>query len=138
VDAERFDDLTKAMAGGATRRRALRLAGGGLAGALLAAAGLGRRAGAQDDPRCDEFYAECRARAEEACGGPQPSADVAPEAFLAWVACMEEQPACRRALMACPRNCKTGEGACSGCREDQVCAATSNPGNRLVCRCISL
>ena len=36
MDGQRFDDLTKALAGGATRRRALRLAGGGLAGALLA------------------------------------------------------------------------------------------------------
>jgi hypothetical protein len=50
MDGRRFDQMTKAMANGATRRRALRLAGGGLGGALLAAAGLGRRAGAQPGP----------------------------------------------------------------------------------------
>ena len=50
MDGQRFDDLTKAMANGATRRRALRLAGGGLAGALLAAAELRNRAGAQGAP----------------------------------------------------------------------------------------
>ena len=44
MDGQRFDAMARAMAGGATRRRALRLAGGGLAGALLAAAGLGGRA----------------------------------------------------------------------------------------------
>ncbi len=50
MDAERFDAMARAMASGATRRRALRLAWGGLAGALLAAAGLGNRAGAEQGP----------------------------------------------------------------------------------------
>ena len=50
MDAEQFDTMAKAMASGSTRRLALRLAGGAMAGALLAAAGLGRRAGAQGKP----------------------------------------------------------------------------------------
>ncbi len=45
----RLDAVAKAMASGSTRRRALRLAGGRLAGALLAAVGLGGRAGAQGE-----------------------------------------------------------------------------------------
>ena len=55
LDGQRFDTWTRAMANGATRRRALRLAGGGLAGAVLAAVGVSRRAGArQDDPPCGQ------------------------------------------------------------------------------------
>ena len=59
MDGQRFDAMTKAMASGSTRRRALRLAGGGLAGALLAAAGLGKRVAAQENqpvfPNCQEY-----------------------------------------------------------------------------------
>ena len=50
MDAQRFDQMAKAVGRGATRRQALRRAGGGLAGAQLAAAGLGNRAGAQGKP----------------------------------------------------------------------------------------
>ncbi len=49
MDGQRFDAMAKAMANGATRRLALRLAGGAMAGAVLAAAGLGRRVGAQEN-----------------------------------------------------------------------------------------
>src|SRR5262245_45879680 len=38
----RFDELAKALAGGLTRRQALRGIGGGLVGAVLAAVGLGK------------------------------------------------------------------------------------------------
>jgi hypothetical protein len=38
----RFDDLAKALAGGMSRREAMRRMGGGLAGTLLAALGLAR------------------------------------------------------------------------------------------------
>ena len=44
MDGRRFDDLTKALAGGATRRRVLRGALGGAAGAVLALLGRGRGA----------------------------------------------------------------------------------------------
>jgi hypothetical protein len=48
MDAERFDTVTKALAGGASRRRVLAGVGGGLLG--LALAGRGRRAAAQALP----------------------------------------------------------------------------------------
>ena len=43
----RMDEVAKALVRGATRREELRLAGGGLAGALLAAVGLTNQVGAQ-------------------------------------------------------------------------------------------
>ena len=45
MDGHRFDELTR-MTAGTSRRRALRLLGGGLAAALLAALGRGDRAAA--------------------------------------------------------------------------------------------
>ena len=48
MDGERFDDLTKKLAGGVSRRRALGLLAGGTVSALGAAFGRGRRAAAQD------------------------------------------------------------------------------------------
>ena len=48
MDGERFDDLTRKLAGGVSRRRALGLLAGGTVGALGAAFGRGRRAAAQD------------------------------------------------------------------------------------------
>ena len=58
MDGQRFDDLTRAMATGTSRRRLLRLGGGGLAGALLAATGLGHRAradGVAEFPGCVDY-----------------------------------------------------------------------------------
>ena len=53
MDGERFDDLTRKLAGGVSRRRALGLLAGGTVGALGAAFGRGRRAAAQDiDDAC--------------------------------------------------------------------------------------
>jgi hypothetical protein len=43
--ANAFDELAKALAEGVTRRGALRLVGGGFAGALLASVGLGKAYG---------------------------------------------------------------------------------------------
>jgi hypothetical protein len=148
MDAERFDGLTRAVAGGATRRRALRLAGGGLAGALLAAAGLGDRAPralAQrlypGPPHCDELYARCFAASVEACG-PRPPYSGSPE-FPAWFACSAEQGDCIHAQRVCPTHCTPGEGACSGCGGDGggnggICIALVNPNGRLLCRCVDL
>ena len=61
MDGQRFDVMAKEVARGATRRQALRLAGGGLAGALLGAVGFGRRARADWEWRshCDELHARC-------------------------------------------------------------------------------
>ena len=136
----RLDAVAKAVARGATRRQALRLAGGGLAGALLAAVGLGdlaRRARAQPTswgPQCDEFHARCAAQTVEACV-PAPSSHD-PE-WSAWYACMLEQRECQTAQHACPTHCTPGKGACSQCREHQVCVTALNPANQLMCRCVS-
>ena len=50
MDGSRFDDLTRRMAMGTSRRQALRLGGGGLATALLTLAGRGEAA-ADDTPK---------------------------------------------------------------------------------------
>ena len=63
MDGQRFDGLARALAEASTRWRGLRLAGGAVAGALLAAAGLRDRAGAQGRP----VFTYCRAD-----GGPRP------------------------------------------------------------------
>ena len=112
MDAERFDDLTKALAGGATRRRALRLAGGGLAGALLAAAGLRNRAGAQG------------------AGGEQPeftycyNGEAAGPAFDTGI--------------SIPKGDGKPCGGPGECREGQICIALVNPVGKLLCRCVDL
>ncbi|CAA9558426.1 MAG: hypothetical protein AVDCRST_MAG19-1424, partial [uncultured Thermomicrobiales bacterium] len=124
-----------------------RLAGGGLAGAILAAAGLGdrpRRALAQQahaHPRCDELHAQCLAASVEACG-PRPPYSGSPE-FAVWFACSAEQGDCIHAQRVCPTHCTAGEGACSGCSGDGggdggICIALVNPEGHLLCRCVTL
>ena len=105
----RLDAVAKAVARGATRRQALRLAGGGLAGALLAAAGLGKRAGAQGAPR----FVNCQNGLFDE-GERYPYLDLDDFEFHA----------------PC--------GPAYGCPEGKFCAAAINPGNHLVCRCISV
>jgi len=48
MDGQRFDGLTRELAQETSRRRVLRLAGGGLGAALLAALGAGKGARAQE------------------------------------------------------------------------------------------
>ena len=131
MDAQRFDAVAKAMASGSTRRQALRLAGGGLAGALLAAAGLGKRAGAQEEntKHCDDLRARCIADATECAGETE-----------FFHRCLErsDAPSCHAYFQACPDNCNMGERGCLGCTEGQFCTGLVNPSNRLVCRCVSL
>ena len=137
LDGQRFDAMARAMANGATRRRALRLAGGGLAGALLAAVGLGRRAGAQDGPPCGELRARCFERGEATCG-PEPTNSNTP-AHLAWHDCIFAVPVCQSYLQTCNGSCAL-MGGCgqTGCPQGGVCATAVNPGNQIVCRCVSL
>ena len=132
MDGQRFDQMTRAMAGGATRRQALRLAGGGLAGALLAAVGLGRRVGAQES--CDVLLARCTEEIGGACDGLQ---------GRPYLNCLEEQGrACSGYLEACTSNCgsndpsrRTCEG---GCPQGGACTVALNAGSVIVCRCVSL
>ena len=137
MDGQRFDALARAMAGGATRRRALRLAGGGLAGALLAAAGLGRRAGAQDGVPCGDLEARCDEQAVAACG-PKPSNSASPE-HDAWLDCRYSVPVCQSYVQACRVACEYTSGCPPhGCPRDEFCNMVINHGDRLQCRCVSL
>ena len=108
MDGQWFDAMAKAVADGSTRRRALRLAGGGLAGALLAAAGLGRRAGAQEN--VPEFT-HCNS-AEGGAVAVNPGTDE----FALGLPC----------------------GGNADCPQDKICIAAVNPGNQLACRCVRL
>ena len=135
MDGQRFDSLARAMASGATRRRTLRLAGGGLAGALLAAAGLGRRARAELNPACGDLEARCYEQGLEACGPMQHD-----DLYGPWADCLfREVPVCRSYFQNCSGVCAY-MGGCGqvGCPEGQSCQALLNPGNRIVCRCRSL
>ena len=111
MDGQRFDQMTRAMASGSTRRRALRLAGGGLAGALLAAAGLGRRASAQGPEGEKPLFTNCN----PGSGGV--------------------------IFHGLDENVLGGDSLpCGGnedCPQDRVCASAVNPGNRVVCRCVT-
>ena len=110
MDAHRFDGLTRALASGATRRRTLRLAGGGLAGALLAAAGLRDRAGAQEFGRA--IFATCEQNREPGEGPP-----------------FQTGPHDPLFVFSKP---------CPACPQDQVCATVVNPEGHLFCRCAKL
>ena len=92
MDAQRFDALARAMASGSTRRQTLRLAGGGLAGALLAAVGLAEAA-AQD--LCKPPGARCR-RGGDCCSG----------------LCRKRKGATRGRCRDCPSGTKPCAGSC--------------------------
>ena len=115
MDAERFDDLTKAMASGATRRRALRLAGGGLAGALLAAVGVSRRAGAEHGPQEGEGRPEFT-YCSHGHAGPDFNTEEDP-----WVS-----------------DGKPCGGGPNDCPHGSICIALVNPVGHLGCRCVKL
>ena len=136
MDGQRFDLMAKAMAGGATRRRALRLAGGGLAGALLAA-GLGRRAGAQQES-CGDLHARCLERAGGACGTPE----TAETAFAHYTCLSQQGGVCNAYFESCAHSCgsfdTSGRACASGCPGDTTCIVTTTPGNVVLCRCVEL
>ena len=148
MDGQRFDEMTREMAGGATRRQALRLAEGGLAGALLAAVGLGKRAGAQKvPPACGDLEARCVESAGGACEGLEAGS-------LPYFNCLAEHggEACRAFFTVCTEGCDFpsnnglvcqalepgGETSVSGCPQGKFCATAVNAGNQIVCRCVSL
>ena len=110
MDAERFDSLTRVMASGSTRRRALRLAGGGLAGALLAAVGVGKRAEAQQDKPIFSYCNDGEGGVilnDVDLGDPQ-NGDALP----------------------CGGN--------ADCPGDKICISQVNPTGRIRCRCVEI
>ena len=143
MDGQRFDAITRSVAAtldgrapGVSRRRALRLAGGGLVGALLAAAGFGRRAGAQGGPPCGELYARCLEAVGDACREEEDHPNMSP------YPCYAEHGggACRAWIQACPSSCGAPNlgGFQDRCSEGRSCATALNPGNQIVCRCVEL
>ena len=66
MDSERFDDLTRALASGVSRRQTLKLLGGSLAGGLMVFLGIGE-AGA-DPPGCKREGKNCT-RHDQCCSG---------------------------------------------------------------------
>ena len=67
MDGRRFDTVAKAVAGGATRRQALRRLGGGLVGGALAALGLGPAAAQETCPRCRQCIAQFQGSCVSVC-----------------------------------------------------------------------
>ena len=108
MDAQRFDTMAKAVGRGTTRRQALRLAGGGLAGALLAAAGVGNRAGAQEPP----VIQNCRFAGGEGAQIINPGTDD----FRIGLPC----------------------GGDEDCPQGRFCTQLVTASGRVVCRCVEL
>ncbi|CAA9570042.1 MAG: hypothetical protein AVDCRST_MAG19-2682 [uncultured Thermomicrobiales bacterium] len=113
MDPQRFDAMAKAMANGATRRRALRLAGGGLAGALLAAAGLGKRARAQGRP----VFTYCQRGLFNEEGEKYP--------YITGPGTDDFEIA---------KPC----GPAHDCNQGKTCVALVNPVGQLLCRCVDV
>ena len=112
MDGQRFDALTRTMATGASRRRALRLAGGSLAAALLTAVVRGRQASAAEVivTNCINY-------------GPPP----------------HQGGAGAQVTVVQPGELVVIAKTCGGCgREGSFCAALLNPANELICRCLTL
>jgi hypothetical protein len=107
MDGQRFDELTRSVAAGTSRRRVLRLAGGGLAAALLGVLGRG------DQVAAAVVFGHCVSYGET--GGPPLFSGEPGEGEV--VSMGRPCPACAHI-----------EGA--------FCAVVLNPGGELQCRCI--
>lgn len=121
MDGQRFDELTRTMAAGTSRRRVLRLAGGGLVGALLAITG-GR----------------ARVRAEDLIPSPEIRGPV--EGPPLFTNCLNGskgpliiQDPNDQLLVSRPCG-----GSLDGCPGDNICIALVNPKGQLLCRCVDV
>jgi hypothetical protein len=105
-----FDALTKVLASGLPRREALRRLGGGLAGALLASLGLGRKAWSDPD-----LNSACASFCGDHCGFAKGGGNT-------YSQCVSSCKKCVRATGALPCGClsrdSTGVACCTG---DQFC-----------------
>jgi hypothetical protein len=119
MEQDRFDDLTRALARGTSRRQALKLLGGSLAGGLLAFLGVGEAAA---DNLCKPIGKKCN-KTSQCCG-------VANATVTCNGTC--QVGACKAGFGNCddnpangcetPLNTNTNCGACgNACTEDQTC-----------------
>jgi len=122
MDGSRFDDITRALAAGASRRAVLRRLGAGLAGVGLAAAGRGA-ARAAPSP-CAAFCADqpgargaqCRQACRACAGGPAATCLNAATGSFACTDLLTDEANCG----ACGAACGAGETC-----QDAVCCATT-------------
>ena len=131
LDGSRFDEITKALASGTSRRTVLRRLGAGLAGLGLAATGRGAAQAAPNQCAavCDQLFDEGPAQATckqvcESCPGGV--SDLCPGTTngVTTVTC------CGRDTVCCPG------GACCDPRTEMCCGSTCCPislKDRVVC-----
>jgi hypothetical protein len=113
---DRFAELSKAAAQSVSRRQALRLAVGGLAGAAFAGVGLGNASAAPN--RCAQFCASeppgpRRAACKQAC--KQCGGDVSRICFGAEIICCPPDTTCcesSTAMFCCPAGTRCADGEC--------------------------
>ena len=108
MDHDRFDDLTKALASGVSRREALRKIGGGLLGAALASLLPGRTQAAPGGG-----------------GGPKPG-----RCGLPGQPCKFNRQCCPGSVCldgSCTPSCPTGQTACSCLPSNATCDSFSAP-----------
>ena len=128
MDGHRFDELTRTAAG-TSRRRALRLLGGGLAAALLGARGQAARAQPRQAP-APPLFQSCNGGlpgdpGTTGAGVVNPPGVGSPDAYLYF---KEGDPF--EVWLPC--------GGDGDCPQGKVCVTAVNPGNRIVCRCMDL
>jgi hypothetical protein len=134
---ERFDELAKALAQGVSRREAMRLVAGGLAGALLASLGYKRAwAGSID---CGQFcgarfnartakkqFGKCAASCDDCQAGGGTPCSANPS--MGTVTCCSSGQVCQAGQCVTPL-CTGGDapqtGTCSGSNATCVCPAGS-------------
>jgi len=131
----RFDEVAKALARGLTRRESLRAVGGGLAGALLAAVGLGKAWGAPALRKIKNPHAQCQQFCRD--HGANPGGG------NCHGTCVSSCEACVNATDALP--CDVDEETCESCccpegtfcvaREGVCCEQVKGDGVRPIGRC---
>ena len=121
MDGQRFDELTRTAAG-TSRRRALRLLGGGLAAALLGAGGRAARAQTGAPPifsACNNGFV-----GTTGAGVVNPSGAASPDTHK------YAEEGRFELMLPC--------GGDGDCPQGRTCVSGLNPSDRIVCRCVDL
>jgi hypothetical protein len=117
MDQNAFDDLTRALARGTSRRQALKLLGGSLAGGLLAVLGVGEAAA---DDTCKPIGKKCK-KNSQCCSGNCANgtcAPTCPSANVCGSTCLTAPCDANQCL-----TCDPTSGTCaSNCTSDQTCS----------------